>query len=208
MQSRYSRLAPLSGLVFFVLLFVAFIALGGDSPDPDDPASKVLRFYSDHRGQQQAASYVLAIASVFLLWFVTELREELRQRASEPVANAVFAGGIVMCVGFLSMAASHFALADSAHKLQPAAAQALNAVDGGSWMVSYAGTLFFSAALAVAVLRLRVLPRAFGWIAAVFVVLMFTPAGWIAWLLTSVWLAAAGIVIARRRSATPSPQPA
>src|SRR5690242_11599283 len=139
MQSRYARLAPLSALVFFVLLFVAFIVLGGNSPDPDDPASKVLRFYTDHRGQQQAASFILAVGCVFLLWFVTELRRELSERTNEPIANAAFAGGIVMVVGFLAMASTHFALSDSAHKLLPAAAQGLNAADGASWMISYVG---------------------------------------------------------------------
>ena len=95
MQSRYARLAPLSGLVFFVLLFVAFIVLGGDTPDSDASAAKVVSFYTDHRGQQQAASFILAVGCLFLLWFVTELRRELSERTNEPVANAAFAGGIV-----------------------------------------------------------------------------------------------------------------
>jgi hypothetical protein len=110
------------------------------------------------------------------------------------------------------MAGSHFAVADAAHKLQPAAAQALNAVDGGAWLVSYAGTFFLTVALAVAVFGMGFLPRAFGYVAVILAVAMLTPVGWMAWLVMSLWLAAAGIVLARRAGAAapaaPAPQPA
>jgi hypothetical protein len=210
LTGRYSRLAPLSGLAFFVLFFVALLVLGGSTPDSDASAAKVVHFYTVHRGTQQAASLVLALASVFLLWFVTILREELRERGSERIATATLAGGIVMSTGFLIMAAAHFGLADTARKLQPAAAQALNAFDGGTFIVSFAGTFFVAVSLTVAVLRLRLLPRVFGYISAVLAVAMLTPIGWIAWMAMSLWIAAAGVVLAVRGTpaATASAGPA
>lgn len=210
MTDRYSRLAPLSGVAFFVLFFVALMVLGGSTPDSDASAAKVLDFYTVHRGAQQAAALVLALGAVFLLWFVTILREELRERGSERIATATLAGGIVMATGFLIMAAAHFGLADTAHKLQPAAAQALNALDGGTFLVSFAGTFFVAVSLTVAVFRLRLLPRAFGYVSAVLAVAMLTPIGWIAWLAMSLWMAAAGVVLALRArpAATASAGPA
>jgi hypothetical protein len=206
-MQRYARLAPLSGVVFFVLLVLGLLVLGGDTPDSDATTSKVVSFYTAHRGQQQAAALVLAVAGVFLLWFVVVLREELRARSSDGFGTAVLAGGIVMVTGYVAMAGSHFAVADAAHKVQPAAAQALNAADGATWMVSYAGTLFLTVALAAAVFRLALLPRAFGYVAIVLVVAMLTPIGWIAWLLMSLWLAIAGIVLARRAARPASVAP-
>ena len=200
LTDRYSRLAPLSGLAFFVLFILALLVLGGSTPDSDASPAKVVHFYTVHRGTQQAAALVLALACVFLLWFVTVLREELRERGSERLATATLAGGIVMSTGFLVMAAAHFGLADTAHKLQPAAAQALNAFDGGTFLVSFAGTFFVAVSLTVAVFRLGLLPRTFGYISALFAVAMLTPIGWIAWLLMSLWIAAAGVVLSLRRT--------
>jgi hypothetical protein len=196
-----SRLAPLSAVAFFLLLFVGMVVIGGDTPDSDATAAKVTAFYTAHRGEQQAAAILLALGSVFLLWFTTVLREELRQRGSERLATAALTGGIVAAVGFLGMAGSHFAVADVAHKIQPAAAQALNATDGATWIVSLAGMLFLAVTLTVAVFQLRVLPRALGYLAAVLAIVMLTPVGWIAWLAMSLWLAAAGIILARRAPA-------
>lgn len=198
MQHRITRLSPLSGLAFCLLLILAFVVLGGNTPDSNASTTKVVSFYKAHHGQQQAAAMVLAFSAVFLLWFVTILRTQIAERGSDQIALATLAGGIVMTVGYLAMASSHFVLGDVAYKLDPAAAQALNAFDGDTFLISYAGALFMLVALATAVLRVRVLPRGFGYVAIVFAVAMLTPIGWIAWMLTAVWVAIAGIVLAVR----------
>ena len=49
------RLAPLTGIVFVVLLFLAFVVVEGETPDFDDSAQKITSFYHDDQGKHIAA---------------------------------------------------------------------------------------------------------------------------------------------------------
>ena len=49
----------LSGVLFVVLVLVAFIPLGGDTPDGDASAAKVVGFYSKHETREIIAAVVL-----------------------------------------------------------------------------------------------------------------------------------------------------
>jgi hypothetical protein len=198
MVSRFTRLAPLSGLLFLASIVLGFMVLGGNTPDSDAAPAKVVSFYTQHRGQQQATALIVALGCVFLLLFVCVLWQEARARGGETIATAVVVAGVTTAIGFLAMAAAHFALADVARKVDPVAAQALNAIDGDSFLISLAGTFFLGATLATAVLRLGILPRGFGYVAIALCIVMVTPMGWIAWLLMAVWLAVAGIVLSVR----------
>jgi len=48
-QSRWERLAPLTGVVS-VAIIVAVFAIGGSTPEPEDGAAKVQAFYDNHVG--------------------------------------------------------------------------------------------------------------------------------------------------------------
>ena len=88
------RLTPLSGVVFVVLGLIAVIAVGGDSPDTDDPAAEVAAFYADHTGRQAAAAFLLAIAVPFVIFFAAGIAARTRDAAGDvPAWRYVLVGG-------------------------------------------------------------------------------------------------------------------
>src|SRR4051794_17914446 len=72
------RLAPLTGIVFVVLLILAFVVVEGETPDIDDSAQKITSFYHDDQGKHIAAIILVGLSTVFLAVFAVSLREFLR----------------------------------------------------------------------------------------------------------------------------------
>jgi hypothetical protein len=82
----------------------------------------------------------------------------------------------------------------------------LNVLDNNDYLPVAAGlgVLMFGAGLST--LRHGGLPRWLGWVGVVIGVLIFTPAGFFAFLASGIWIALAGILLTRaRQSAAPAP---
>jgi hypothetical protein len=148
-------LGPLTGALFVVLVLVAFIAIGGSTPEGDDSVAKVVSFYKDNDTKEIIAAVVLALSTVPLLYFVSLLRERLK--AALPVGsvlpNFALAGGVVAAAGFLTASTIHFALADYAGDIAPVAVQALNAIDGDFFLPFTTGLAVVVLASSVAAIR-------------------------------------------------------
>src|SRR4051812_43163985 len=56
------RFAPLTGAIFVVLLVIGFIPLGGDTPETDASAAKIISFYNDHQTREILAIIAVALA--------------------------------------------------------------------------------------------------------------------------------------------------
>ena len=54
-RGTLERFAPLTGIVFVVLVVIAF-AVGGETPDVDDSTRKVVDFWTENDGEQIAAA--------------------------------------------------------------------------------------------------------------------------------------------------------
>jgi hypothetical protein len=202
--------APLTGALFVVLVLVAFIALGGETPEGDASARKVVSFYSDNETKEIIASVVLALATVPLVYFSSLLRE--RFRATLPgsaLPGFAFAAGVVAAGGFLAAAGVHFALADYAEDIQPAAAQAINAIDGDFFLPFSTGVVTLVLASSLAARRSGVLPSWLAWVGIVLFVVAFTPAGFIAFGLSGIWIIWVSILLyLRGQAAAPATGPA
>jgi hypothetical protein len=212
--SRQKRdLGSLTGALFVVLVLVAFFALGGNTPEGDDSAKKVASFYSDNENKQIIAAVVLALSAVPLLFFTSILRDRLRAALPERSVIPAFAfgGGVLAAGGFVTAATIHFALADYAEDITPVAAQALNALDGDFFLPFTTGLAVLMLATSVAAIRAQVVPRWMGWVGVVLFVVFFTPAGFIAFGLTGIWIIVASILLYLRgmgAPATPAGSPA
>jgi len=202
-------LAPLTGALFVVLVIVAFIPLGGDTPDGDASAAKVVSFYSDHDTRNIIAAVLLVASTVPLLYFVALVRD--RFSAGQPGHSALpgfaFGAGVATAAGFLVAAGIHFALADLADDIRPVAAQALNALDSDSPFAFSVPlvTLVFAASLMT--LRTTLLPRWLGWVGIVLFIVSFTPVGFIAFGLSGIWIIVVSILF-YVRGETPAAQSA
>jgi hypothetical protein len=181
------------------LVVVAFGALGQSTPGLKSSPEKVAAFYAGHSGREQAASFVMAIAVVFLVVFAASLRAAFTgaEPGSGTAGIVAFAGVLIAAAGFLVAATIHLALADGAHKhhLVPSALQALNALDNDSFIPFSAGIGIMLLGVAVANLRMRVLNRWLGWATLVIGIAAFTPAGFFAFLASGVWIVVVSVLL-------------
>jgi hypothetical protein len=202
---RMPRFAPLTGVVFVVLLVIGFIPVGGDTPSLDDSASKITSFYADHQGKEIAAVIIVSLAALFLALFAVALRDYLRggDQTSDFWPTVALVGGAVGVAGLLVAVGTHLALVDGGDKkIDPAAMVAINAIDNDN---------FFAFSLPIGIMLLGAagatltggadLPKWLAWVAVVLFVVFFTPAGFASFALSGIWIIIASIVMYRRAGA-------
>jgi len=199
------RWLPLSGLVFVILVLVAVIGLGGDTPETKAPGAEVVAFYNDEDWRQGIAAFVWAASIPFLVFFAVSVATAVRSADVREVWQRVLIGGSVLTGATLALlSAVHFALTDGAtNDASPAALQALNLVDGNGWVA-------FNAGLGVMMLGaagcLISHPRSYRWLGRIALVLgiaLFIPfADFFALILTLVWIIVVSVMLFRDATAT------
>jgi hypothetical protein len=204
-QARWPALAPLTGVVFVILVVIAF-AVGGSSPDIKDSPQKILKYYNDHDSKQMFSAALLALSTVFLFFFLGVLRTVLRavEGTVGRLSAVAFGGGLVLGVGMLSFAGFTFTVADAADHLTPDAAQAINALNSDFFFPLAAGLSTLLLATGISGVRTRVLPAWLSWIAIVLGIAAITPAGFFAFLAFGLWVLAVSLVLWRTASVTPT----
>jgi hypothetical protein len=205
MKGTLVRLAPLTGLVFAGLLFVA-VLVSGNTPDSNWSGARVAVFYVNHQDSQNAGAYLFAFAGLFALFFAAALSSHLRARASALGAAAVgFAGAVTLAVGLSVAAASTFALTDSPTAISPAANQALNVISNDFFVTVEVGAVAFLAGYGIAVVWAGALPRWLGWVAIVLAIASAIPPLLpIAGLLLLVWLVIVSVLMFIREGRSPT----
>ena len=178
---------PLTGILFVVLVIVAFL-VSGETPATDDSPREIVDFYLDNDDSQAAASAVLALGCVALVFFLGTLRRALRAAAGDDggLSTVVLLGGVVIAVGASIFAGIGFTLGDAADELPPSAILTLNALNSDLFFTVAVGTAVFNLALALAVLRHGGLPRPLGWVALVIGIAGLTPLGFFSFLATGI----------------------
>jgi hypothetical protein len=192
------RFAPLAGVVFVVLTVLAFLGLGGDTPDIDSSPQEVAAFFSAHSGREEGAASLLAIAVVFLVLFGTSLRAALRPpgRISDGWSSFAFGGVLVASAGFLVAAAVRLAIAEAADKhVPPAAMQALNALDNAAFLPFASGLGMMLLGAAGAMIGMAGTMRALGWAALIIGIVVFTPLGELGFFASGIWIILASFAL-------------
>lgn len=206
---RPHPLGLLAGILFVALVIVAFVVLGGDTPELKDSAQKVQSYYTDHNDREQAASVVLAIAMLFGAIFVGHLWSYLRGATGPGAAWPAVAlvGGTVAIAGFLTSAGIHLALAEAADKHYTAdSLRTLNALDSDTFFAMGGGMAILLLGSGASLLRSAAAPAWLAWSALVIGILGFTPIGFFAFAASALWVLAASVVLSGRvrAAATPS----
>lgn len=203
---RQQRLFALSGIAFVGLALVGVVGVGGSTPDTSASAGELASFYSDHSVRQGVAAFLLAAAALFVVLFGVGLasRNASRSGSLSTWGYVLVAGTILVAGAVLVSAFAHFALANGADEnISPIALQALNSLDGNTWMtfnpalgvmmVGAAGTLLSAGVM-----------RPLGWIALVLGIAAFLPfADFFALLATLLWIVVTGVVLARSGAREP-----
>jgi hypothetical protein len=205
------NLAPLTGVLFVVLVLIAFIPLGGNTPEGDDSAQKVVSFYSDHETKEIIASIVLGLGAVALLFFAATLKQRLEEAKPERgiLPTVALGAGIVASGGFLAAATVHLALADYASDIDATAAQALNAIDSDFFLPFAMGIAALVLATSLWLVRNKsLLPTWLGWVGILIFIVSFTPVGFIAFGLAGIWIIVVSILLYLREEAVAASSPA
>lgn len=187
----------LTGALFVLGALGAFI-VAGNTPDGDASAAVVSAHYADNRTQGIVASIILALAAIPTLAFGARLHERagLVSGAGRTLPNFAFAATVVTGAGLLGAAAIHLALSDYARDLDPAAVQALNALDADSFLLFTTGIATIVLAGSLIAIRSRLLPSWFGWVGIPVAIAMFTPVGFFAACVAGAWIIVASVTLA------------
>jgi hypothetical protein len=190
-------IGPLTGILFVVLVIVAFV-VGGETPDVDDSPQEIVSFYVDNDSEQQFASALLALAAVPFIFFLGTLRRALRAAAGDEggLSTVVMLGGLMIVVGLGIFAGIGFTLGDAADELPASAVLTLNAMNSDFFFPGAIGVAAFNLGLALAVLRHGGLPRPLGWVALVLGIIALTPGGFFAFLATGIVIIWASVFLA------------
>lgn len=197
------RVWALSGVAFVVVALGGVVLFGGDTPDTNASAAKVVSYYSDHTTRQYIAAFVLAASVPFLVLFGIYLASLSGggNEAGEATLwrRLLIAGTAIEGAVLLATALIHFALTDAVDQgVTGDAARALNVLDGDSWIAwnSAFGVMMLGAGATVFTLAL---PRWMGWLAIALGVLLFIPfADFVALLVTLIWIIVASILLYRQ----------
>jgi hypothetical protein len=164
MADRWGRLAPLTGVLFGLLIVAALIANSSYSPKPSASAASVVSWYTQHRSAVERSGILFAFAYLVLVLFAGATRAYLR-RTAESLGALVLAGGILMAVGGLACVAIEYGLAHNVHNLSPEAAKTLNLISAELFLPARAGEIVFALCGGLAIIRGAGLPMWLGWLA-------------------------------------------
>jgi hypothetical protein len=195
-RGTLERFAPLTGIVFVVLVVIAF-AVGGETPDVDDSTRKVVDFWTENDGEQIAAAILGAWASVFLVWFGGSLRATLRRAEGEPgrFSAISFGGFLTMAIGLNAFGGMGFAAADTAGDVPPAVTQTLSVLDSDFFFILAAGSFLALTASGIAIVARGGLAPWLGYLAIVLGIASLTPVGFFAFLAGGIWILVASVLL-------------
>jgi len=163
----------LSGIAYVVLFLIAFFITGEGAGDSDE---EILSYYADsgNRATEITGFFLLAVAALFFLWFVTILRNRLRSVESEPKSLSALAFGAGIVSAALLMAANALFISISGtveftdeFQLDPDLARLVGSIGYLLWVSSTMVAGVLVAATSVLALRTAVLPRWLGWVGLV-----------------------------------------
>ena len=204
---RWERLAPLTGIVFAVLLFASFV-IPGTPPNADDSTHKVVQYWSTHDTENIVAALVGAVAVVFFIWFASSLRSAIMEAegGTGRLAAIVYGGAVIVAAGAAVTVGFQFSAADSVGDVPAAVTQTLSVINIDAFLWFSAGIALFWFASAFATFKTRVLPVWLAWISIVLAIVAFTPAALVAVLGFLIWVIIVSVLLYVRqpKAATPT----
>jgi hypothetical protein len=204
MPESLRRLAPLTGIVFAVLLVVTF--LSPSSPGVHDTGLQVIAHYKVHHGAALLGDFCGALGVIFFVFFVGALRSYLRgHEGGEGLSTVAFGGALLLGAGGAIFSSLEWALAEARNSISPAAAEAINVLSNELFWPFEVGIVIFSIAIGLAILNTAALPKWLGWVALVLGVVGVTPAGFYAFWVIMLWSVIVSILVYRRSAAPSAP---
>jgi hypothetical protein len=165
MNDRYARYAASTGVLFVILVVVAFL-IQPNPPASDAPPAEVLEYVVDHHNALHAIQLIFGVAMFFFIWFLGALRSALAaaEGGEGRLATTAYGGGLIsaaaLIVSFGLSATAALHPADNGAELTRALADASAMV----LAVSAPAAAVFFVANGLSILRTGFLPVGLGWL--------------------------------------------
>jgi hypothetical protein len=207
MNNGKAWLAPLTGVLFFVVIVAAVLVLGEEPPDPTkDSAQEVVDFYKDNDDQAMLSAVLFSFAGALLVFFGGWLRGILRAApgSTDVLSTIAFGGALVLAAGLATNAAFQFAAADLVDDVDSGVINTLNALTWDFFFPMAVGTMVMTIAAGLSIVRHGGLPKWLGWVAIVIGLVAHTPLGFFGALAGALWIVVVSVlgVIGARRAST------
>lgn len=199
-----SRVAPLSGVLFAVLLIARFVVDGNTDFMP--PEGDIVAYLEEGPVRVMTAAYLGLLAAGALLWFTGSLRKHLGTLDDDSgrLGSLAMGGGVATAAVLIVGAVAIIAGAERVWvvgSIEPGASAALFDLAGiavGNGAPIGLGVLV--GATGVAMLRSRLSPAWTGWASVLIALGLISPFAWIVLAGVVVWIPATGIWIYRAES--------
>ncbi len=172
------RFAPLTGLLFVVLVIVSTIIVG-ETPSADDGAAKAVGYWANNKDDVIAGSIVAAFSTVAMLWFAGVWRATLAasEGPGSRLASTAFGGLVVAAIGWTALFTFGFVAADTSGDVPAQVTWTLSVLQADFFFPVAIGFAVFLLASGLAMLRGAFFPNWPGWIALVLGLICVTPGG-------------------------------
>lgn len=199
-QGTLQRFAPLTAFLFVGLVIASFAVLG-ETPNSDAPTSEVVNFFKDNQDEAGISAGLLALASLFLVWFAASLRGVLRQAGDDAdrLATISFTGLIFVALGFLCFAGFNAALsdvADNASTVPGEVVQAISVLNEDFFPILGVGIVMAMFATGLTIVRHGPFPRWLGWV-GIAIAILFIPVWFIGFPGTGLYLLVLSVLMFR-----------
>jgi hypothetical protein len=196
--SKFERFLPIAGIIAG-LIYIAGALMTADIPDDVD--DKRTAWIAAHQGLTFGSGVAVALFAVFILFFVTGLRQALRsgEPGESSYSTAALAGGIALgswggLTALITMAES-----EAAQHNHPEASLALGYLDSYGWVPFVAAAAVLLLATGLGGIRTALLPKWLGIVTIILGVLSVTgPTGVAVFFIMPFWLILVGVLLSRR----------
>jgi hypothetical protein len=197
-------LAPLTGVAFIALVIVGFI-VQGEPPDAGDDVQDIVNFYTDEKDSIEAGVFILALGTVFFVFFANYLRTVFRETS---LSATILVGAAIFAVAGGIDGAILVGTAEAVDDLEPASVQTLQALWDNDFVPFAIGITVFLVSVGISILRTTVFPRWLGWIVLVLALVSVTPVGFVAFPGTGLLILVLSIWLSLRARSASAPPPA
>lgn len=164
---KWERAAGFGGILF-VLLIIVTVVLSGEPPTTSDRPGEVAKYFADHLDEIRYTGVIGVVMALPLVWWGASVYRMIERATGNARLGVMAVVGLAVGVtaGALSSVILAAAAIDAA-ALGPGGLRFFYLVASNLNGVLGIGGALVSAAIAVAVIRTGVLPKWFGWYAAV-----------------------------------------
>ncbi len=196
---------PLTGILFILVLVASFL-IGGEPPDTDEPVQKIVDHYVDNKDEIAVGALMGGVGVILFLFFANHLRSLFRRAAPDSeLPTMVLVGAIVLGSGVLFDATLSFAMSEAVEDVEPGTMQTMQAMWDNDFIPMAAGMAILLLSSGLCTIRYGVLPKWLGWLAIALGLVVFTPAGFVGFIGSLVWVLITSVLLfARGGGATPA----